>query len=152
MNISNNAKVTMHFSLALDNGELIDSTFEREPAVFIIGDGNLPEGFENKMHGLQVGDERELSIEPVDGFGMPNPNNIQEFPHDRFSQDVELAEGLVINFTDAAGSALPGVVKSIQEDCVVVDFNHPLAGKKLVFTVQIINVEQVLYDKTKTSD
>ncbi len=139
--IEQGSKVILHFSLKLDDGSLVDATPDQQPASLVIGDGNLPTGFEQQLLGLSAGDQRTARIPPEKAFGMPNPNNVQCLPRGRFSSDVELEEGLVLSFTDAANSELPGVICRINEQTVEVDFNHPLAGRHLVFNVQIIAVQ-----------
>ena len=139
--ISTSSTITLNFSLSLEDGQLIDSTFERPtPAVFTMGDGKLLPGFEKKLLGLGAGQRERFTILPEDAFGMPNPNNLQEFERKQFD-GMELAEGLVISFADAAGGELPGVVSQITTERVVVDFNHPLAGRTLIFDVDILAVE-----------
>jgi FKBP-type peptidyl-prolyl cis-trans isomerase SlpA len=133
-------RVTLHFSLGLDSGELVDSTFDGKPATFKVGDGNLLPGFERRLFGLQAGQRCEFRIPPEDAFGQPNPANVQRFARSLFA-GTELAEGLVISFADAQQSELPGVVKAFDDDEVVVDFNHPLAGLTLLFTVEIVDVQ-----------
>ncbi len=132
--------VVLHFSLKLDDGSVVDSTFEGDAAAFEYGDGNLPEGFESLLLGMQAGDKGEWDVPPEKAFGMPNPNNQQTVARTEFPYDMELAEGLVISFADANKSELPGVVKELTEDEVLVDFNHPLAGQTLRFTVHVISV------------
>lgn len=134
--------VTLHFSLRLEDGSVVDSTFDRSPAQFTVGDGKLLSGFEKKLYGLQAGQRESFTVLPEDGFGQPNPNNVQTFKRDVFDSELELAEGLVVSFADASQSELPGVVKSVGDDEVVVDFNHPLAGRQIAFEVDIIAVEQ----------
>ncbi|WP_339338008.1 FKBP-type peptidyl-prolyl cis-trans isomerase [uncultured Oceanicoccus sp.] len=141
ISIGTNSKVTLHFSLKLDDGSVIDSTFDREAATFVIGDGNLLEGFEKKIHGMKKGQQGSYTVLPEEGFGQPNPSNVQRFARTDFSADLVLAEGLVISFADASQSELPGVIKSIEGDTVTVDFNHPLAGKDIQFDVDIIDVQ-----------
>lgn len=141
ISIGTNSKVTLHFSLKLDDGSVIDSTFDREPATFVIGDGSLLEGFEKKIHGMTKGQQGSYTVLPEEGFGQPNPSNVQRFARTDFSADLVLAEGLVISFADASQSELPGVIKSIEGDTVTVDFNHPLAGKDIQFDVDIIDVQ-----------
>lgn len=141
LNIGPGAKVTLHFALKLDDGSIVDSTFEREPAVFTIGDGSLLEGFEQSIFGMSAGQKDVFVIKPEKGFGAPNPNNLQEMPRDQFDEGLELVEGLVLSFADARKSELPGVVKSFDDETVVIDFNHPLAGKDILFEVEIIAVE-----------
>ncbi len=139
--IKENSKVTLHFSLALENGELVDSTFGNKPATFTMGDGSLLPGFEKHLLGLPAGVKQSFQIPQQDGFGAVNPQNIQAFKRSVFASGVELSEGLIVSFADAAGTELPGVVKKIGENEVEVDFNHPLAGREITFTVEIIDVE-----------
>ncbi|ERY77329.1 TPA: FKBP-type peptidyl-prolyl cis-trans isomerase [Pseudomonas aeruginosa] len=138
--IGQESRVTLHFALKLEDGNVVDSTFDKQPASFKVGDGNLLPGFEQALFGLKAGDKRTLSILPEQGFGQPNPQNVQIMPRDQF-QDMELAEGLLVIFNDAAKTELPGVVKAFDEQRVTVDFNHPLAGKTLAFEVEIIDVQ-----------
>ncbi|MDX1588977.1 MAG: FKBP-type peptidyl-prolyl cis-trans isomerase [Oleiphilaceae bacterium] len=139
--IATNSRVTLHFALRLQDGTEVDSTFQREPAVLVIGDGNLPEGFEKFLYGLYEGDQESFQVTPEDAFGQSNPNNVQEFRRDEFAPDMALEAGLVLSFADAKQAELPGVVKSFDDDKVEVDFNHPLAGKTLTFEVKILQVE-----------
>lgn len=142
LRIGPDREVTLHFAIKLENGDVVDSTFDKQPATFRFGDGNLLPGFELSIQGLKAGDKRSLSIEPENGFGQPNPQNLQTMPRGQFV-DMELGEGLLVIFRDAANSELPGVVKSFDEQQVTVDFNHPLAGKTLTFEVEIIEVKAV---------
>lgn len=135
------SKVTLHFSLALENGDLVDSTFGAAPASFTMGDGSLLPGFESYLLGLVAGSKQEFLVPQQNGFGARNPQNIQVFKRSVFTPDMELAEGLVVSFSDASGAQLPGVVKCFDNNTVEVDFNHPLAGHELTFTVEIIHVE-----------
>jgi FKBP-type peptidyl-prolyl cis-trans isomerase SlpA len=139
--IHEHSKVTLHFSLSLDNGQVVDSTFDKEPATLNIGDGNLPEGFEKHLLGLSVGDKRKVTVPPEDAFGQQNPQNIQHFKKDQFAQTGNLEIGMMLSFKDAGGNELPGVVSSIEDESVLIDFNHPLAGKALEFEVEVIAVE-----------
>lgn len=141
--IGPDTRVTLHFTILLPSGEEVDSTWNRRPATFEVGDGNLLPGFERALYGLVAGDTRRLDIAPENGFGMPHPDNLQTMGREAFPADLCLEEGLVVSFADAARAELPGVVKSIDGDRVEVDFNHPLAGRPLIFDVNIIRVEPV---------
>ena len=140
--IGEHSRVTLHFSLKLDDGSEIDSNFEGEPATFMVGDGNLLPGFEHALFGLKAGDEAEIEIPPEAGFGQRNPSNIQKVKKGYFSPDMELEEGLVVSFDNGDGE-LPGVIREIGEDDVEVDFNHPLAGQTVFFHVKILEVASV---------
>lgn len=131
--------VTLHFAIKLEDGQIIDSNFESEPATFSVGDGNLLEGFEKALFGLEEGAKQTLKVLPENGFGMPNPSNIQKVPRSQFD-GMELEQGLVISFADAGNGELPGVISEFDDKMVAVDFNHPLAGKQLNFEVEILQV------------
>ena len=137
-------QVTLHFALELVDGSVVDSNFDADPVTFIVGDGNLLPGFEEALLGLQAGDEKSFTITPEKGFGGYNTENIQEFPRDQFPADVELNEGLVLSFSDAQSNEVPGVVQEFDENTVTVDFNHPLAGRDIEFSVRIIDVNPAI--------
>lgn len=139
MRIGTDRQVTLHFALRLENGDVVDSTFEKQPATFKVGDGSLLPGFEQALFGLKGGDKRTLRVEPEQGFGQPNGQNVQLMPRNQF-EGMELSEGLLIIFNDAANAELPGIVKEFDDNQVTIDFNHPLAGKTLTFDVEIIEV------------
>ena len=136
--IEQGTKVTMSFSLALESGELIDSNFDTEPATFVLGDGNLLPGFEIPLQGLKAGDQGEFIISPENAFGQRNPENIQQLGRDNFDQE-SLNVGDVFSFQNGEGE-LPGVVIEVGDNLVRVDFNHPLAGRNIIFKVNIIEV------------
>ena len=138
--IGQNTEVTLHFALRLENGDTVDSTFEKAPAKFKVGDGNLLPGFEAALFGFKAGDRRTVQVLPENAFGQPNPQNVQIIPRSQF-QDMELSEGLLVIFNDAANTELPGVVKAFDDAHVTIDFNHPLAGKTINFEVEIFEVK-----------
>jgi FKBP-type peptidyl-prolyl cis-trans isomerase SlpA len=140
MPVGPNTRVTLHFSVLLDSGEEVDSTRRSRPATFTVGDGSLLPGFERAMFGLTAGSDEQLRIAAADGFGEPREENLRMMPRAQFGTDVVPEPGLVVSFAGPDGE-LPGVVKSVRGDLVVVDFNHPLAGKDLIFDVSILKVE-----------
>ncbi|MAR89506.1 MAG: peptidylprolyl isomerase [Pseudomonadota bacterium] len=134
-------RVTLHFSVLLMDGEVVDSTRERAPATFTVGDGNLLPGFEQSIFGLKAGDKRSVVLEAENAFGPHNPDNIQTMGRHLFrGQNIDLQPGVVVSFADPSKAELPGVIQAVDDDKVVVDFNHPLAGRDLTFQVEIINV------------
>lgn len=142
LRIGPDTRVTLHFTLRLLDGEIVDSTRERAPAQFVFADGSLLPGFEQVLLGLKAGDRRSVVVEPKDGFGDYNPDNVQKMARSQFSPDLHLVRGLMLSFADKQGE-LPGVVIDFDDDVVSVDFNHPLAGRELGFEVEIVAVERV---------
>ena len=137
--IEQGIRVTLYFSLSLENGEIVDSNFDTKPATFTLGDGNLLPGFEAPLVGLEVGAKGEFTIPPEHAFGQRNSENIQQLSRDNFDQE-SLQIGDVFSFQNGDGE-LPGVITAIQAEDVEVDFNHPLAGRNIIFTVDIVDVE-----------
>jgi FKBP-type peptidyl-prolyl cis-trans isomerase SlpA len=141
LTIGPGSEVLMHFSLSLADGTVADSTNEGEPLRFVMGDGTLIEGLELVLYGLKQGDRQCLSIEPRDAFGFPDEENIHTLPRREFPADIQLEAGLIIGFTTPSGEEVPGAIKEIREDEVVVDFNHPLAGNEIIFDVEILEIK-----------
>ena len=141
--IGPNSRVKLHFTLRLASGEQIDSTTGSGPAELRIGDGNLLPGFERCLIGLKSGDADDFELEAEQAFGKVNPNNINFIHRDKFPGDMQLEPGLMVSFA-AVGGELPGIVESIHGDQIRVDFNHPLAGRKIVFEVSVIDVQEGL--------
>lgn len=131
-------EIKLNFAIKLQDGQVIDSNFDRDPATFVFGDGNIPEGFEQAMLGLTAGEHVELTIAPERGFGQHNPGNMQVMPRSDF-KEMELEPGLVVSFREPGGE-IPGVISEFNDQRVVVDFNHPLAGKTLLFEVKILEI------------
>ncbi len=140
--VADGTRVTLNFALKFSDGAVIDSTFDKDPATFTVGDGKLMPGFEQAIFGLQVGACDTFIIPPEKGFGVRNPNNLQQFPRKQF-KDVDLIQGLMISFADAQKSEMPGIVESFDDDEVTIDFNHPLADRNVHFQVEIIDVQRV---------
>jgi len=139
------SQVCLHFSLALASGQLVDSNFESDPANFRLGDGSMLPGFEAVLIGLKAGNEVEKLLPAEQAFGNINPKNQHRFPIAKFKNLLEddlipTQVGSVVSFKDAAGFDLPGVISEITGDSIGVDFNHPLAGKQIVFKAAIISV------------
>ncbi len=139
--IGPDTRVTLHFSLALEDGSVVDSNFGGAPASFTMGDGNLLPGFEALLAGLGVGAVETFFVAPEYGFGLPNPTNAATLQRHHFAPDMALSEGLVVMFADAAGAELPGTITAIDGDNIAVDFNHPLAGHTLEFKVHVLAIE-----------
>jgi len=153
-NIGPNSRVNLHFSLNLENGEVVDSTKNSGPAALRIGDGKLLPGFEACLIGLRAGDCRSFRLEPEKAFGTVNTNNISFIERARFPDTMQLEPGLMVSFA-AVGGELPGIVVSLHGEQIRVDFNHPLAGRVIIFELEILAVYEgllSLYEEEKVHD
>ena len=129
--------VDIRFSLCLIDGTVVDQTEADETLQFTLGDGTLFEGLERWLIGLEEGERRQFTLFPEDAFGNPDPDNITELSRSDFPADMDLQRGLVIGFSGPAGEEVPGTIVAVEDDRVTVDFNHPLAGKVLLFDVTV---------------
>ena len=141
MQIAPGSQVMLHLSLALSDGTVVENTFEDEPIVFVLGDGTLDEGLELALYGLNPGDTQTLTLMPGQAFGMPDPAAVNHVPITVFPETIQIETGSVVGFTSPDGEELAGTVIAVGTEDVEVDFNHPLAGKEIVFTVKVLSVE-----------
>ncbi len=139
--VSEGTRVYLNFSVSLEDGSEVDSNFGGDPVDFAVGDGSLLPGFERRLFGMTAGQRQMFRVPPEDAFGQPNENNVQQLPREQFEDDVELEIGLVFSFADAGGGELPGMIIAFDDEEVTVDFNHPLAGRTILFDVQVHRVE-----------
>ena len=144
--INKGSRVTLYFSLSLLDDQVIDSNFNKEPASFKIGDGSMLPEFESLLLGEHEGAVIESTLPAQKAFGDKNPANIQRFAAAKFTHLIEdevlpTETGSVVVFKDPAGFDLPGVVSQISKDFVLVDFNHPLSGKDIVFKAHIVKID-----------
>lgn len=141
-NIQAGSHVVMHFSITLEDGSAADSTHVHgKPATFTMGDGNLTPNFENCLVGLQAGDERQFTLEPEEAFGQPIEENIYKIERHKFTSRAPAEVGTILAFPQPDGREVPGIVREVGDKWVTIDFNHPLAGQKVTFAVEIISVE-----------
>jgi FKBP-type peptidyl-prolyl cis-trans isomerase SlpA len=138
--ITEASTVTLHLSLTLQDGTVAESTFGDEPLTFVMGDGVLDHGLELGLYGLTRGDKQRLTLDPGQAFGQRDPENIHTVPRSSFAADIELAPGVIIGFESPEGEELPGAVLQLDDSGVKVDFNHPLAGRTIIFDVEIVDV------------
>ena len=139
--VSEGTRVFLNSSVSLEDGSEVDTNFGGEAVDFVVGDGSLLPGFERAMFGMTAGQRQVFTIAPEDAFGQPNDNNVQEIPRSQFDDDIDLQIGLVFSFADASGGELPGMIVSFDDETVSIDFNHPLAGRTILFDVQVHRVE-----------
>jgi FKBP-type peptidyl-prolyl cis-trans isomerase SlpA len=133
-------RITLNFSLSLADDQEISSNFSGDPVTCVIGDGSLLPGFEQVLFGLKAGETIETSLTPARAFGEYNPDNVQEVPRYRFPPDMPLEAGLMIDFAGSGSYSQAGVVVGFDSSSVKVDFNHPLAGRTIVFRARIHSI------------
>ncbi len=141
MIIGPGSTVIFHFDIKLSDGSAAESTrVHNKPAKLQMGDGSLSPAFETQLSGMAAGDKRTFTLAPEDAYGMPNPDNIYYVDRSKFSSDAPAKVGMIVGFAMPDGSELPGLIREVVGESVTVDFNHPLAGQTLTFSVEIVQV------------
>ncbi len=138
--IGDNAVVSIHYTLTDDDGAVLDSSEGAEPLNYLHGAGNIIPGLEKALVGKTAGATLKVSVAPEEGYGDVQPDLLQQVPLAAF-QGVETVEpGMAFEAHDAQGNVRSVVVKSVDDETVVVDANHPLAGVQLNFDVEVVAI------------
>ena len=134
-------KVKVHYHGKLTSGETFDSSSGREPLEFEVGSGSVIKGFEEGVTGMAIGEKKTINIPFDEAYGPVNPEMIIEMPKDRFPKDMEIEEGMPLMMSDQEGNQFQVTVTEIRDKVILLDANHPLAGKDLVFDLELVDIE-----------
>jgi len=134
------AVVHLEFVLRDASGAVLDDNRGRPPLVFTFGQGEVIPGLERGLTGMTVGEERRITVPPEDGYGAVDPEAISEVPVDRVPPEARVVGARLVGQT-RSGREVPVRIREIKDESVVLDLNHPLAGRTLVFDVRIILIE-----------
>lgn len=139
--VANGQMVTLAYVLSLDNGEIFDKSEGQAPLEFVQGRGQIIHGLESALYGLHVGEEKEIVVNPADGYGEYDKDDVNIVPRKSIPEDLELYVGKGLRFRDKdTGEAYVGYVAELDNDKAVLDFNHPLAGETLHFKVRVVDL------------
>jgi FKBP-type peptidyl-prolyl cis-trans isomerase SlyD len=132
--------VSIEYTFTDDSGNVIDTNVGKEPLTYIQGAGQIVKGLERELSGLKIGDQKKVSVKPEDGYGMPSEKAFQEIPRDKIPAEAQKA-GAMLMSKAPDGRAVQLRVHEVKEKTVVIDFNHPLAGKTLNFDVKVKDIQ-----------
>ena len=139
--VADDLVVRLDYTLTLGGGEVYDSSEESGPLDYLQGHGQLIPGLEQALYDMAVGDEKDVVVTPDLAYGEYDPEAVQELPRDMFPPEMELESGMAIDLYDEdAEEELEATVEDVDDDTVVVNFNHPLAGETLNFHVRIVGI------------
>ena len=147
MKVENSKMVAVHYTLTID-GQIADRSQPEKPLEFICGTGMLLPKFEGALLGKEAGDKVSFTLEPKDGYGEIIAEAIVELPKNIIMIDGKIAEDILfvgsqVPMSDAQGNRMMGIVKEVGEETVILDFNHPMAGKTLNFDEEVVSVRDV---------
>ncbi|MBI4826061.1 MAG: peptidylprolyl isomerase [Nitrospirae bacterium] len=131
--------VKVLYTLTVDD-KVIDRSIDNEPFEFKVGDNQVVPGFEDAIKGMKLGEKKSFKLSPADGYGEVDPDAIQEMPLTELPATIVPAPGMTLQAISPEGQTVIVTVKEVKKDTVVMDFNHPLAGKTLNFDIEIVGI------------
>ncbi|WNG36863.1 peptidylprolyl isomerase [Archangium violaceum] len=140
MEIAKDSVVAIDYRLHLGDGKIIDESDPGDPLVYLHGYEQIVPGLEQALEGKKPGATLKVQVSPEDGYGEYDPDGVEEVPREDFPPDMQLEAGGIVTATDEEGDDVDFLVKEVRSKTVVVDFNHPLAGKTLHFEVTVKEV------------
>ncbi|SCZ50545.1 FKBP-type peptidyl-prolyl cis-trans isomerase [Epibacterium ulvae] len=139
--VKNGDTVRIHYTGKLTDQSVFDSSEGREPLEFTVGAGQVIAGMDAGMIGMAVGDKKVLEIPAMEAYGPINPEARQAIPRENVPADIPLEVGIQLQMQTPDGQALPVTVVEISEESVTLDANHFLAGKDLIFDVELVSID-----------
>ncbi len=133
--------VKVHYHGRLTDGTTFDSSSGREPLEFKVGSGQVIKGFDDGVTGMTVGEKKTVTIPVNDAYGPKDESMVIEFPKENFPPDLKPEEGMQLNMTNGSGQVIPVVITALGDKTVTLDANHPLAGKDLIFDLELVGIE-----------
>jgi len=133
-------KVRVHYHGRLTTGETFDKSEGRAPLEFEVGSGMVIKGFDDGVTGMSAGEKKTINIPFMEAYGPTNPEMVIPMPKERFPQDMAIEVGMPLAMSDGNGQQFQVTVTEIKEDVIVLDANHPLAGKDLIFDLELVEI------------
>ena len=137
--VQDNMDIGLEYTLTVE-GNVVDTTEGRGPFHYIQGRGQLIPGLERELTGLHVGDTKQVSIKPEDGYGAVDPAAFVEVPKEQLPKDIAPTVGMILRGVNPDGKSFRAKINEIKDKSVVLDLNHPLAGKTLNFQVKVMDI------------
>lgn len=133
--------VRIHYTGRFTNGEVFDSSADRDPLEFTLGAGHVIPGMDNAVTGMAVGDKKTVQIEPAEGYGDRDERLIQQIPKDALPDNVDPEVGMHLQSQTPDGQMMQLVVTAVDDETFTVDANHPLAGQVLEFDIELVGID-----------
>lgn len=138
--ISTGKKVKFDYTLTVD-GKVVDSSKERGPLEYVQGSHSIIPGLEKALEGMKVGENKTVKVAAKEAYGEVDPKAFKEVAKSELPKEAPLEVGKVLVAKDSTGRQMPIIISEVKKDTVVLNFNHPLAGKDLTFDVKIVSID-----------
>lgn len=136
----NGNTVKVHYTGTLEDGSIFDTSREREPLEFKLGEGQLIPGFEKAVETLNVGESTSVNIPAAEAYGEPRTEMVVTIPKEQLPQDIQAEVGMQLQVNQPDGSAIPVRIAEVGDTEITLDANHPLAGKDLKFEIELVEI------------
>lgn len=136
----NGNTVKVHYTGTLEDGSIFDTSREREPLEFKLGEGQLIPGFEKAVETLAVGESTSVNIPAAEAYGEPRTEMVVTIPKEQLPQDIQAEVGMQLQVNQPDGSAIPVRIAEVGDTEITLDANHPLAGKDLKFEIELVEI------------
>ncbi|HVN72839.1 MAG TPA: peptidylprolyl isomerase [Desulfomonilia bacterium] len=133
-------KVRVNYTGKSEDGQVFESSVGLKPFIFTIGSGEVIKGFEDAVIGMQPGEYKKITVEPEDGYGLYDEDLVIEVPKSGLPSDLDIQVGMDFEMEDEDGNIVPAVVIEIMSDAILVDANAPLAGKRVIYEIELIDI------------
>ena len=140
MKLKSGDKVKVHYTLKINDGEVVESSFDAMPMEFALGEGKMIEGFEKGIAGMTVGEKKTIQIPSDQAYGTRNESKVFEFPKNRCPEGFTPEVGQMVQMFWPDGKSFMVTVKNLTENGFTMDANHPLAGKDLTFDLELVEI------------
>lgn len=144
--VAKDVVVSMAYKLTVD-GDVLDEAGKDDAIQFLHGHRNIIPGLENELTGMKLGDSKKVSVQPEEGYGLTDSEEIEEISLEDFPEGIVPEIGMELEVKDEDGNDLYGRVLAITDETVTMDFNHPLAGKTLDFEITVVGLRNATEDE-----
>ncbi len=138
--VKNGDTIKIHYKGRLDDGTVFDSSEGRSPLEFTVGSGTVIPGFDTGVMNMNVGDKKTIHIPAEEAYGPKQEHLIMEFPKDQFPPDLQPEVGMQLTMSSEGGRTFPVEIVEVRDDSVLLDANHQLAGKDLIFDLELMEI------------
>jgi FKBP-type peptidyl-prolyl cis-trans isomerase 2 len=133
--------VKVHYTGRLNDGTVFDSSENRDPLQFTLGDGNMIKGFDAAVYGMQEGEEKVITIPCLEAYGEKREDMMVDIPKEQVPPHIQPEVGMELSLQNQAGQPVPVKVVHVDEEKIILDANHPLAGQDLIFDIKLVAID-----------
>lgn len=141
--VKNGDVARLHYTGTLADGTTFDSSDGRDPLEFTVGGGQIIPGLDKEIPGMGVGEKKTVQVPAAEAYGPHDPNGLQSVPRDQFPPEIPMEAGTPLQVQTQDGRTLPVIIHEVDEEEVILDANHPLAGKDLTFAIELVGFDEM---------